>query len=151
MRLVSVVVPRLADGDDQRVGHVVAQLEARELGGGDGLDAQLVARERRARTAARLWPATAAVPWPITSDPPDAAVAQARAAASSGSVSGPSATSQLAVALDELAAQGLAERRRRLGDLLQQEVGEVAAVDVAGGDLGVLAARRRDTGSGVPS
>ena len=45
---------------------------------------------------------------------------------------------QATVAFDHLAAQGLAERRRRLRDLLEQEVRELAAVDVAGGDLGVL-------------
>src|SRR5690606_31700789 len=43
---------------------------------------------------------------------------------------------EAAVALDELAAQGLAEAGGRLGDLLQEVVREVAAVDVAGGDAG---------------
>ncbi len=37
-----------------------------------------------------------------------------------------------------LAAQGLADRLGRLGDLLEKEVGEGAPVDVAGGDLGLL-------------
>ena len=41
-----------------------------------------------------------------------------------------------AVALDDLAAQRLGEAVGRLGDLLQQEVRGVAAVDVAGRDLG---------------
>ena len=40
------------------------------------------------------------------------------------------------VALDDLAAQRLGEAVRRLGDLLEQEVRGVAAVDVARGDLG---------------
>ena len=43
---------------------------------------------------------------------------------------------QRSVAFDDLAAQRLREAQRRLGDLLEQEVGGVAAVDVAGGDLG---------------
>ena len=38
--------------------------------------------------------------------------------------------------LDEAAAQRLAEADRRLGDLLEQEVRELAPVDVAGRDLG---------------
>src|SRR3546814_6541799 len=42
-----------------------------------------------------------------------------------------------AVALDQLPAQRLAEARRRLADLLQQEVRVCAAIDVTGGDLGV--------------
>ena len=70
-------------------------------------------------------------------DPPDAAVAQARPQVVGQRV-GAQGDVELPVALDDLPAQGLAERRRRLGDLLQQEVGEVAAVDVASGDLGVL-------------
>ena len=51
-----------------------------------------------------------------------------------------------AVPLDELAAQRLAERRRRLGDLLEQEVREVAPVDVAGGDLRPSASSSAVTG-----
>ncbi len=43
---------------------------------------------------------------------------------------------QQPVALDDLAAQRLGEAVRRLGDLLEQEVRGVAAVDVAGRDLG---------------
>src|SRR3546814_1530318 len=42
-----------------------------------------------------------------------------------------------AVALDQLPAQRLAEARRRLADLLQEEVRVCAAIDVTGGDLGV--------------
>ena len=44
---------------------------------------------------------------------------------------------QQPVPLDDVAAQGLGEALRRLADLLQQEVGGVAAVDVAGRDLGL--------------
>ena len=47
----------------------------------------------------------------------------------------PSSACQPAVALDELAAQRLAERGGRLGDLLEQVVRRGAPVDVAGGDL----------------
>ncbi len=91
-------------------------------------------RARAASAAARLWPATAAVPCPITSDPPELARAQARA-----QLLGQRLVRQLddryAVALGDLSPQRLAERRRRLRDLLQEVVREVAAVDVAGRDL----------------
>ena len=48
------------------------------------------------------------------------------------------------VAVDELAAEGLAEAGGRLGDLLEQEVRVRASVDVAGGDLRVLQVCRGD-------
>ena len=80
-------------------------------------------------------PATAAVPWPMTRirviDP-----SARRAAIAGGSARSPTRRDSSAVAFDDLAAQGLGEAERRLGDLLQQEVRCVAAVDVAGGDLG---------------
>ncbi len=88
-------------------------------------------------TTARLCPAIAAVPWPITTTR-RMLPSRSRARTDSGSVSVPSATVRPAVALDHLAAQRLAERRRRLRDLLEQEVRELAAVDVARRDLGVL-------------
>ena len=51
----------LADGNDERVGHVVAEPEARELRRGQRFDREPAAG-RRGERAARLWPATAAVP-----------------------------------------------------------------------------------------
>ena len=91
---------------------------------GVGLDARCGAvAERRASASARLWPATAAVPWPITMHPPDRAVGAALGRSVGGQrVVAEQRHVERAVALDELAAQRLAERRRRLGDLLQQEV-----------------------------
>ena len=90
--------------------------------------------------------------------------ARSRARSASGRVSGPSATPSRPVALDDLAPQRLAERRRRLRDLLEQEVRELAAVDVAGRDLGALqlvgrrpaaacrrSARRRDRRRASPA
>ncbi len=47
---------------------------------------------------------------------------------------GPTSRPRAGVGVD-LAPQGLAERGRRLGDLLQQEMGEARPVDVPGGDL----------------
>ena len=88
-------------------------------------------------TAARLCPAIAAVPWPITTTR-RMLPSRRRARTDVGQRVGAERDRQATVALDDLAPQRLAERRRRLGDLLEQEVREVAAVDVAGGDLGVL-------------
>ncbi len=89
-----------------------------------------------AMAAATLWPATAAVPWPMTRIrvmAPDAS----RDRTASGRVSSPRRDDELAAALVgfDLAPQGLAEGLRRLGDLLQQEMGEAGPVDVPGGDL----------------
>ena len=82
-----------------------------------------------------LCPATAAVPCPITRIRVIDAVRQSgRDVGRERDVAdlGP----QQAVVIDDLAAQGLGEADRRLGDLLQQEVRCIATVDVAGGDLG---------------
>jgi hypothetical protein len=82
-----------------------------------------------------LWPATAAVPCPITRTRVIVPSAS-RAAISGGSARSSRRRQRGTVALDDLAAQGLGEADRRLADLLEQEVRCVAAVDVAGGDLG---------------
>ena len=83
---------RLADGDDQRVGHRRPQPEARQLGGGQGVDPQVGLGRRTGRgPAASAWPATAAVPWPITSTR-SMAPERRPARTSSGSVSGPRPT-----------------------------------------------------------
>ena len=88
------------------------------------------------RAAARLDPATWAVPCPITCTRSMVPLRRS-STTSAGSTSGPSATTGPVAVVDELAPQRLAEADRRLRDLLQQEVGELAAVDVAGGDLRV--------------
>ena len=81
-----------------------------------------------------LRPATAAVPCPMTLIfvmLPSASLARNvdRQCAK------PTDSATETVDLDDLAAYGLAEARRRLVDLLQQVVGRVAAIDVARGDL----------------
>ena len=69
MRLVSVVVPLWLIAIDERVGHVRREPEARQLGREHRLDRdrRATGRARAAARPTRLWPATAAVPWPITS------------------------------------------------------------------------------------
>ena len=68
-------------------------------------------------------------------DPGDAPGGQALADVVGQGV-GPEGHGQPAAGVDQLAPQRLAEAVGRLRDLLQQVVGEVAAVDVPGGDLG---------------
>ncbi len=65
VRLVSVVVPLWLTAIDERVAHVESQPEARQLGGGDGVDVECRLGQL-VEHAAMLCPATAAVPWPIT-------------------------------------------------------------------------------------
>ena len=83
-----------------------------------------------------LWPATAAVPWPITRNRvivPSASFA----AISGGRARSPTtATKAPSSSVSDLAAQGLGEARRRLGDLLEQIVRRSAAIDVARRHLG---------------
>ena len=63
MRFVSVVVPDWLIATIEGVAHVGAQPEARELGGGEGLDPEAPVGDASRRSAeARLWPATWAVP-----------------------------------------------------------------------------------------
>ena len=103
---------RLADGDDERVAHVGAQPEAGELGGGEGLDPEApVGDARDAARAARLWPATWAVPWPITWT---RSMRPSRRPLAHGGGQHVVAERHLqpTVALDELAAQRLAEAGR---------------------------------------
>ena len=153
MRLVSVVVPdwlmattSVSAIDDRRPkpdSSVAGRASTRRS----------VSVVKRASPAASAWPATAAVPWPITSTR-SMAPERRPARTSSGSVSGPRLTARQAVALDQLAPQRLAEAGRRLGDLLEQEVRELAPVDVAGGDLGagdvVVGDRQRRAVVGEP-
>ena len=128
---------RLADRHDQRVATCPSAAGSRTA----RWRARASARSRPAGTSApsastRPWPATAAVPWPITSTwvmrP-----ASRSATTASGRVSGPRRTLRPAVRpLHQPAPQRLAERRGRLADLLEQEVRVLATVDVAGRDLG---------------
>ena len=55
----------LRDGDHQRVGHVLAKTESRELCGHDRLHADVIVELTR-DAAATAWPTMAAVPWPMT-------------------------------------------------------------------------------------
>ena len=93
-----------------------------QLGGRQRLDPQRACRRspRRASEPGSS-PATAAVPWPITCTCDDRAAAQG-AAHVVGQLVAPEVGDEQAVALDELAPQRLAERCRRLADLLEQEV-----------------------------
>ena len=89
----------------------------------------------RSSRSARLCPATAAVPCPITATRRIAATREP-AANLVRQRGRPELDTQLTVDLSKLAAQRLAERLRRLGDFLQEEVRVRTAVDIAGGDLG---------------
>ena len=126
----------LADGDDQRVGHVEGRRWKPDSSVAViGIDVDAVAAQPR--RAARPWPATAtaAVPWPMHEDAADGPVGEAIA---DGRGQRPVADrgAEQPLPLDDVAPQRLGEALRRLADLLQQEVGGVAAVDVAGRDLG---------------
>ena len=124
----------LADGDRERVAHVEAHAEPRQLGRRDGVDveaavAQLVEDRRRALAGDR------GGALPDDTDPRDGAGRQPRRDRI-GERPGADLGVQDAVALDDLAAQRLAEALGCLADLLPEVVRGVAAVDVAGGDLG---------------
>ena len=126
----------LADRDDERVGHVDAETEARQLGCGHRLDVdatpgfdragehmgQVLARDRRGS---------------LTDHEHAADLTGAQAGAQLiGQGLGTERHRQVVVVFDELAAEGLTERVGCFGDLFQQEVAVVAPVDVPGGDLG---------------
>ena len=81
-------------------------------------------------------------------DPPDRAVARAAPGRRRAAVSSPRRTASCPSPARAACPAGSCGTTRRLGDLLEQEVGEAAAVDVAGGDLGRRAARSASTGSG---
>ena len=69
-------------------------------------------------------------------DPGDRAVGESRGDVGRQCDVADGRSSTLPSTIDDLAAQGLGEAERRLGDLLQQEVRRVATVDVARRDLG---------------
>ena len=120
MRLVSVVVPLWLTATIERVGHVEAQVEPRQLGGGDGVDVERAVEQvvEHRRHAA---PGDAAVPWPMTRTLVISPLAN-RAAMAAGSAALAHFGAQALRRLDDLAAQRLAEAVGRLADLLQQEV-----------------------------
>ena len=127
----------LADGDHEGVAHVRPQPEPGELGGRERLHPEPSVRdagEQRARQALAGHVGRALADH---LDAVDAAVAQPLAHAGREHVVAQRDV-QRTVAVDELAAERLAEAVGRLGDLLEEEVRVRAAVDVAGGDLRVL-------------
>ena len=128
----------MADGDGERVAHVEAQVEARQLGCGDRVDIkrrveQFVENRRGALAGHRRR---------ALSDHPDASD-RARSERChdvlwEGRVTdhGTQRTVALSVRISaDLAAQRLREAERRFGDLLEEEVRGVTAVDVTGRDL----------------
>ena len=139
VRLVSVVVPLWLTATTSGVAQVQRHADSRRTRWRSSASTPEARHRaaRPARIAAMLWPATAAVPWPITRTRltvPDAS----RSATTSGRARSPSSGAEQAVALSDAAAQRLAEAGRGLGDLLEQEVRVAAPVDVAGRDLGDL-------------
>ncbi len=121
--------PRLADGHHQAVAHVATEAEARQLGREQRLDDEPVPDdvaqghgEALSRDRGRA----------LADDEHsgDAPVAQRRPQVV-GHGLGRQRHLHPPVDLDELPAERLAERRRCLADLLEQEVGGVTPVDVA--------------------
>ena len=125
----------LADGDDQRVGHRGSEVEARELGGGDRIDVDALAAQPGQQRGHGLRRDRGR---PLA-DAEDAADGPVGEAIADGRGERPVAHcgSEEPLPLDDVAPQRLGEALRRLPHLLQQEVGRVAAVDVAGRDLGL--------------
>ena len=128
----------LADGDDQRVGHVGRRARsptARWPAWDDSqrLDDADAAVERRGETLTGNRRGALA----DDDDPADRAGREPGRGRGGHRLRRRAPRCEPAVALDELAAQGLAERDGRLGDLLEQIVRVLAAVDVARGDLRV--------------
>ena len=84
----------LADGDDERVGHVGAHPEARQLGGRPAPRRRSGCRRRTSRGSTPSdWAATAAVPWPITVTRRMVPSRRGGRRTSAGSASGPRRTS----------------------------------------------------------
>ena len=128
MRFVSVVVPALADRDDQRVAHVEAEVEAAQLGGGDRVDVEPPSHSASS-TAAAL-PCRRPPRSPGRSRAPCAA-RRARAAAIGRERSLAEHRVQHPVVARRSCRAASCEALRRLADLLEQEVRCVTAVDVA--------------------
>ena len=92
--------------------------------------------DRRTSSAATDCEATAAVPWPMHRTRRMVAALQPRPHGRRQDLIA-QGHPQVPVLLDDVATQGLGEAQRRLPDLLQQEVGGIAAVDVARRHLGL--------------
>ncbi len=124
----------LADRHDEGVLHRRGEVEARQLGGQHGVDAQVGSGGEGRQPLGEGAGGHGGGALTDGHHPSDAPVGQP------GSDRGrehvvTQRDLELAVDLDELAPQGLAERPRRLPDLLEQEVGSIAPIDVARGDL----------------
>ena len=127
----------LADRDDERVAHVGPEPEAGQLGGGERFDAQAAVGDAGEQRGRQALPGDVGGALPDHLDAIDATVPQALAHGGGEHVVAQRDV-QPAVAVDELAAQRLAEAVGGLGDLLEEEVRVGAAIDVAGGDLRLL-------------
>ncbi len=127
--------PRLADGHDQRVGHVVVEGEARQLGGQHGLDAKARAAARPGDGRGHALPGDGGGALADDDHPGDGAVGQRLAhrhrqhLVAEDDAEAPGAT------LDA-APDGPGPRLRGFGELFEQVVTEGTPVDVAGGHLG---------------
>ena len=123
----------LADGDDERVAHVELHAEPAELGGGDRVDVERPCGqqiEHIGHAATRHGSGALADDAYLG----DRAISQPRRDVG-GQCLGAHRCVQLTTALDDLAAERLAETLGRFADLFQQEVRCLAPVDVACGDL----------------
>ena len=129
--------PRLADGDHQGVGHVGTQLEPGQLGGEHGLDLHVGLRQEVAQVVGEALTGDGRGALADDEDAVDVPGAQ-RIADVARQRLGAEHDADAVGTLDQLAAERRAERRRRRGDLLEQEVRVVPTVDVPGGDLGLL-------------
>jgi len=126
--------PRLADRDGEGVAHVEAHVETGQLGGRDGVDVEAAAgqlgEDRRSGLAGDGGGALA-----DDADPGDEPVAEAVPHVGRDG-RGTESGMQFAVVVADLSPQCLGEAGRSLGDLLEEEVRCVTAVDVASGHLG---------------
>ena len=124
----------LADGDREGVAHVETHAEPRQLGGRDGVDVETAVAELfEDRRRALAGDSRRALP--DDADSRDGAGGQA-GPRSTRERAGSDVGVQDTIALDDLAAQRLAEALGRLADLLPEEVRGVASVDVACRELG---------------
>ena len=142
--------PGLGDGHDQGVGHVLGQLEPGQFGGHDGLHPHRAVGGERLEGGRQALPGDGGRALAGDEDPVDAALPQPRPQLV-GQRLRPELHGGPAVPFGQPPPQGLAERGRGLGHLLEQEVREVAPVDVPGRDLGRLQVSSAATGSSVPS
>ena len=125
---------RLRDRHDDRVAHVGRELEARQLGRGQRLDRDRSGDHGLPQHAGEALPGHVRAALTDHQHPPDRPRTQPLENRGREGL-GRQAHVEPAVAFDDPAAQGLAERVGRLGHLLEEVVGRVAARDVARRDL----------------